>query len=458
MAWLERVAANRTPVRQRTSQRLSLQEYVDWFSFNGTNYPLLQTSMAKLDEETLAQTATAAYKANGPVFALVVARLQVFSQARFQWTRFQGGVPTDLFGTEALKVLERPWPGGTTADLLARMEVDVSLAGNAYIRRTSPTRLNRLRPDWVTIILGSNEDADHPGEAGDVEVLGYAYKPPNARMVVLTPRECAHYAPLPDPDCNFLGMSWVTPSILDVQADDAQTMHKRAFLVNAATPNLVIKFDARVDRKQVLEFKEIFELEHKGAWNAYKTVYLGGGADATTVGKDFQQLDFAATQGKGESRLAADAGVPPSWVGFSEGLQGSALNAGNFTAARRRFADGTMQHLWANAAASLEPIVPDPVSARDASLWFDTRSVSFLREDAGDLAKIQAEEAQTIGGLIKDGFEPKSVVDAVKNHDWARLVHTGLVSVQLTQPGTVPATQPTKALGNGKAPAEVGVP
>jgi muconolactone delta-isomerase len=135
-------------------------------------------------------------------------------------------------------------------------------------------------------------------------------------------------------------------------------------------------------------------------------------------------------------------------------LQGSALNAGNFTSARRRFADGTMQHLWRNAAASLEVLVPDPVNAPGASLWFDTRAVSFMREDAGDVAEIQAKEAATIAGLVKEGFEATSVIDAVRNHDWTRLVHSGLLSVQLQPPG---AGQPeTNGQGNGKVPATVG--
>lgn len=435
---IERVRATRaTPTRP---QNLSLQEYVEFFRFDGVDYPLLRTSTGKLDEEQLAWTASAAYHTSGPVFALVVARLQVFSQARFQWTRFEGGVPTDLFGSPTLKLLERPWgPGrsGTTADLLARMEVDVSLAGNAYIRRISRRgikRLNRLRPEHVIVVLGSDEDADHPAEAADVEVLGYAYAPPMGPMVLLTTDEVAHFAPIPDPDFNFLGQSWISPLLRDVQADGAMTEHKRRFLINAATPNLVIKFDARIGQEAVEHFKAIFEKDHIGVANAYRTVFLGGGADAVTVGKDFQQLDFAAVQGRGESRLAAAAGVPPSWVGFSEGLQGSSLNAGNFNASRRRFADGTAQHWWVNASASLEPIVADPVGAPGASLWFDTRSVSFLREDAADIAKIQGEEAQTIVALVKDGFTPESVVDAVKNHDWSRLQHSGYLSVQLQPP------------------------
>jgi len=429
---------------QEPTRSLSLSDWADYFSFGGNTYPLLQTTMGTVDEEKIAATANAAYRSNGIVFALVMARLQVFSQARFQWTRFVGGSPSDLFGSAELDVLERPWPGGTTGDLLARMEVDASLAGNAFIRRTRRDRLNRLRPDWVTIVLGSNEDADHPSEAGDVEVVGYIYQPPSGRMVVLERHEVAHYAPVPDPDNNFLGQSWITPAMGDVAADDASTAHKRAFFQNAATPNLAIKFDPSVTKEQVREFKQIIDDTHTGAWNAYKTLYLGGGADPMVIGKDFRELDFAVTQGKGESRLAADAGVPPSWVGFSEGLQGSALNAGNFTAARRRFGDGTMRHLWANAAASLEPILAKPDSG--VSLWYSTEAIPFLHEDAKDASEIQNQQAQTIALLVRDGFTAESAIAAVQNSDWSLLQHTGLLSVQMQAPGEQP---PASNTGDG---------
>jgi hypothetical protein len=74
---------------------------------------------------------------------------------------------------------------------------------------------------------------------------------------------------------------------------------------------------------------------HAGVANAYKTLYLTAGADATVVGKDLQQLDFKVVQGAGETRIAAAAGIHPVIVGLSEGLAGSSLNAGNFAAARR---------------------------------------------------------------------------------------------------------------------------
>lgn len=414
----------------------SMQDFVDVF---GAGFAPFLTQTWAPDTETKPTTAAGAYTDNGPVFSLVLARMQLFAQARFAWTRFKGGMPGDLFGTRELGILEQPWRGGTTADLLARMEMHVSTAGTAFVRKVKSDRLSCLRPQWVTVVIGSNEEADHPGEAGDAEIAGYIYKPPNAKGVVLLPEEVGLYAPLPDPDNNFLGMSWITPVLRDVSADDASLNHKRKFFQNAATPNLGIKFDASQTIEQVREFKELMESEHRGVWNAYKTLYLGGGADPVVLGKDFKELDFAVTQGKGESRLASAAGVPPSWVGFSEGLQGSALNAGNFQAARRRFGDGTMHHLWANASASLGTLVKAPDGA---TLWHDTRGIPFMREDAKDAADVQAAEAATITALVRDGFTAESAIAAVTNSDWSLLVHTGRLSVQLQDP-TVPGADPT---------------
>lgn len=424
---------------QQVEKRGSFQDWVDLMS-SPDLLPMVRTTMPALDEETVTGQLSGIVKSNGPVFALMLARMQVFSQARFQWTRFQRGEPGDLFGDSELGVLERPWTGGTTADLLARMEMDVTGAGNAYVRRVrsgrGASRLVRMRPDWVTIIMGSQEDAEHPGEAADVELLGYAYMPRydrGDRMIVLGTEEVAHFAPVPDPDGVFTGMSWLTPVIRDVFGDNAATVHKDRFFRNAATPNLAIKFDPGVSLDRVKEFKEFMEAGHRGAWNAYKTLYIGGGADPVAIGKDFKELDFAVTQGKGESRLASAAGVPPSWVGFSEGLQGSSLNAGNFTAARRRFGDGTMQHLWANAASSLQSLLRPPDDT--TSLWFVTRGIPFLNMDAKDAAEVQAREAQTLTALVRDGFTAESAKAAIQNHDWSLLVHTGRVSVQLQAPG-----------------------
>ena len=158
------------------------------------------------------------------------------------------------------------------------------------------------------------------------------------------------------------------------------------------------------------------------------------------VGANFDQLNLKSVQGAGETRIAAAAGVPASYLGISEGLAGSSLNAGNYVAARRRFADGTIRPLWRAACGALETLltVPDPT----VRLWYDDRDVAFLQEDVKDLADIKSREALTIESLIRAGFQPDSVVQAVTSGNYTVLEHTGLYSVQLQPPTPEQAALP----------------
>ena len=183
------------------------------------------------------------------------------------------------------------------------------------------------------------------------------------------------------------------------------------------------------------------DASHKGVERAFKTLYLGGGADVKVVGANFDQLNLKAVQGAGETRIAAAAGVPASYLGISEGLAGSSLNAGNYVAARRRFADGTIRPLWRSACGALQTLLelPDPT----VRLWYDDRDVAFLQEDVMDAAEIKSREALTIESFIRAGFTPDTSVQAVITGDFDRLEHTGLFSVQLQAP------QPGQAVEGG---------
>ncbi|MDX2681098.1 phage portal protein [Streptomyces soliscabiei] len=378
-----------------------------------------------------------AYKANGPVFALMMVRQLLFSEARFQFRQMRNGRPGELFGTPALAPLETPWPGGTTGNLLSRWIQNADLEGNGYVTNYNPGRLKMLRPDWVTIVTGSREEPGLPSEAIDSELLGFMYDPPTgSEPWFLLPEQVGHFAPYPDPEFQFRGMSWLTPVIREIVGDTAATRHKLKFFENGATPQVIVSFDASVTADKVKKFATLMNSEHAGVDRAYKTLYLGGGADATVVGKDLQQLDFKATQGAGETRLAAAAGVPPVIVGFSEGLAGSSLNAGNYASSRRRLADATMRPLWREAAGSLAPLINVPAGSE---LWYDDRDIAFLREDRKDAAEIQGLQSRTIRTLVDAGYEPASVVAAVEAEDYTLLQHTGLYSVQLQKPGSATA-------------------
>lgn len=372
-----------------------------------------------------------AYRANGVVFAVSLARMLLFSEARFKFRGLRSGRPGDLFGTPALEILERPWRNGTTGELLARMEQDVTLAGNCFIWHDRTRRqLRRLRPDWVTVL----STTDSPDVDVDSQVVGYFYGPPAKpdAAVLLPITEVVHWSPIPDPLAAWRGMSWLTPILREIDADSAATQHKLEFFEHAATPNMVVQFDAQVTQEQVRVFSEMLAEGHSGLSNAYKTLVLGGGADAKVVGSSFEQMSFKVVQGAGETRIAAAGGVPPVIVGLSEGLQAATYS--NYGQARRKFADGWARPTWRSAAAALANIIEVPSGAE---LWYDDRDIPFLQEDLKDAADIRAVDAVSIKALIEAGYDPDAVIAAVAADDLTVLAgsHTGMLSVQLQQPG-----------------------
>lgn len=408
-------------------ERMSMAEYQrlwEKFSFGGVSY---MVPSGRFDELTALEG-----MGNPIVAACISARLYVFSEARFGFQRYQSGRPGDMYGTPALSILERPWQSASTGDLLGRMEVDASLYGNSYWVIRSGEML-RLDPHRVVIATADVLD-QVSGKAFSRRLVGYSLVDEHGEEVAFfEPSEVAHYKPLPDASSPYRGKSWLSSVLPDVSADGEMTEYKHAFLRNAATPNLVVKFEPGVSEEAFKKFKERMDTGHRGTGNAFKTLYLSSGADVKAVGSNLEQLNFKAVQGAGETRIAAAAGVPASIVGISEGLAGSALNSGNYSAARRRFADGTIRPLWRSAAAALQNIVPAPDGA--SRLWYDDRDVSFLQEDVMDAADIKAKEAQTIETLIRAGFVPASAVAAVTSGNYQSLEHTGLYSVQLQPPG-----------------------
>lgn len=396
---------------------------------------------------------SAALRMCPPAFAAQLVRALVLSQARFTFRNLPSSrTPRRTFGTQALSVLEHPWPRASTGELLGRMEWHAGLAGNAYVVRRGG-RLRVIRPDWTAIVYGSQQEPEDAAHALDGEVIGYIYENGGIftgrnKPQTILPQDMAHWAPIPDPEHAGIGMSWITPAVREIQSDRLTTDHKIKFFEHGATPNLVVKGIKAATREKFLQIVDMLEMKHAGIANAYRTLYLTEGADATVVGSDLKQLDFKSTQGAGETRISVLSRVPASLLGIAEGLAGSSLNAGNFGMARRVFGDIWVYPTLQDAAGSLAPLVDVP---RDAELWYDTTDIPLLREDAKDAAEIQQIRAITIRQLIDGGFEPVSVIAAVQAQDMSLLRHSGLLSVQLQEPGVTALPS-----ANGKQVANQG--
>lgn len=422
--------------RNGDEERYTFDEYVQWKTLAGANFPLgMSTTVigtngksAERSDDTVIN-----YKTNGTVFACMGLRQSVFAEIVFRYIGIDNGRLGAFFGGANLDLLSRPWPNGTTGELATRMIQDADLMGNFFAVERGG-RLYRRDPRRVSIILDGNPQQDEL-----VNVAGYLYTTLAGQKYTYLPSEVCHWSPIPDPDAEYRGMSWLTPVLREIHADVASSDYRQRFYDNGATPNLIVKFPENVMNQDEFDrFKAKMNQEYNGVQNAHKTLYLAPGADATVVGTKPSDLALDETQGRDEVRIASAAGVPATLVGLKDSLKGSSLNAGNYSSARRRFSDGTMRPLYRSAAAALETLVPAPNS--NSKLWYDDSQVAFFREDRQDAAQIQSTKATAIRTLVDAGYEPETVIKAIELEDPSLLKHTGLFSVQLQPPsnGTNP--------------------
>lgn len=200
---------------------------------------MYQTWNGSPDDEPIIPTFTSyavdGYQSNGIIFSVILARLMLFSEAELKWQRYGDG---KLYGDRRLGLLEKPWPNGSTGELFARMEQDVSLAGNAFVRNVDDERLCRLRPDLVTIV---SELATDDWGRDYRRLIGYGWRSESGEILYFDKDEVAHWSPIPDPMANFRGMSWLTPIVREIDADTELTRYKIKYLQNAAPQPLDAK-------------------------------------------------------------------------------------------------------------------------------------------------------------------------------------------------------------------------
>jgi phage portal protein BeeE len=377
------------------------------------------------------------------VFSASLTRLALFCEARFQ---FQAKDDKHLFGNTTLTKLEVPFgPNTTSGDLLARMEQDTFLTGNSYIwDAPGEDRLVRLRPDWVTIV---SEAVQVAGGGFYRRPLGYWWEPPKTVLdqgegFLVPAGECCHWRPVPDPQADFRGMAPLTPVYRDVLGDDGLVQHKVRYLQHAASPNLLIKYSQKLQPGTVDAIRERVHGRYGSVNNAYKTLVLDQGADATVIGNSLSQMDFSNVSAVGTERILAACGVPGVLVGL-EPLRGAGRG---FQESMHKFADLWARPHWRSVCGALEQLLDVPAGNR---LWFDTSDIAALRDGEMERGQTALVQAQALLALVQSGFTHESAVAAVQAMDLSQLQAGGIgtpsgsqqaVQHLLPQPGQPGAT------------------
>ena len=387
---------------------------------------VLTTTYGSPDKEAiLPQVASGARDAYGNtvVFAAILARICLFSEARFKFQREQD---KNLFTDARLGRLQRPWgdDGGTEGELLARAEQDVSLAGNFFLWDAGD-RLVRWRPDWVTIISALVQVDNGTGRPGFYRrVIGYWHEPPKSATgqgegFFVPVSQVVHWAPLPDPEASFRGMSWLTPAVREAQADSGMTAYKTKYLQHAATPNLLLKYAQKLAPGTIDRIRERVTARYGGVDNAFRTLVLDQGADATVIGNSLSQMDFSGVQQAGADRILADGNVPGVIVGL-EPLRGAGRG---YQESMRKFADLYGRPQWRSFCGALQKFTPgNDVDSGAVRLWYDTADIAALQEGEQERAQMTLIHAQAVLTYVNAGYTRESAVKAVVANDVSQLV------------------------------------
>lgn len=383
-----------------------------------TGAAVLTTTYGSADrEQVLPQVTAWAQQANAsgsPVFSAILVRMMLLSEGRFT---YQAKADKHQYGNTSLGVLEKPWPDGTSGELIARMEQDASLAGNSYTwAPPGEGLLVRLRPDWTTIV---SELVPVPDGGWYRKKVGYWCEPPKGILsrqdgFMAPADEVAHWHPIPDPAADFRGMSWLTPVIRDVQGDEAMAQYKIRYLQNDATPNIIIKYAQKLHTTTIDSIRDRMAARYAGPDNAGKTLVLDQGADLTLVGNSLEQMDFSNVGQAGIERILAPSGVPALLVGL-ESIKGAGKS---YEDVIRRFADLTLRPLWRSLCSALEPLTATPAGSR---LWIDTGDIAALQEGEQVRAQVTLIRAQAALALVQAGATLDSAVAAIEAGDMSQL-------------------------------------
>lgn len=362
--------------------------------------------------------AAEALTSNGVAYGIFRQRLELFAQGRFRFRRFGNPRPTmaDSFSSSALAPLEpNRW-------LFEQCELGVARAGAAFFVFDGSV-LRSLPAEWCTIVAGSNRDPKDPALAWDAHPTGLIYDPQNGTEAeVWRWEEVFAYIPETDPVARWRGISWLRPAMEDIGADNGARRYLTRFYTNHATPNSAVVFPPEVTEEKIKIFRDLFLAKYQGVENAFRTAFLGGGADVKVIGAPLKDLDSEAVRQQVHKDMCTAAGVPVVAAGVEQGTYANSKES------KRALADMKIRYLWAVAAETFAPAIAVPGGSE---LYVETAHIAALQADALDDANVLETQARTMRTLWDGGGEPTSVITSVIKGDLSSLAHTGKLSVQL---------------------------
>ena len=428
--------------------------------FQWPDYRVGQPMPLLTDYQSYAQEG---YSANSLIYSAIAYKCRAVSAAPLR--AYTGDVdhPEVLPPRHPLsKLLSRPNPYQSGADLMQLNTVYLNVAGNVflYIDREgkNPRALNSLRPDRVFII---------PGERGSLK--GYIYVPEGRTRLdgmPILPADMMHVK-LPNPldplEGLGYGLSPISALAHSGDVDNQITKYLKTFFEKGTMQNIVLKFDFPMTGEQMAEARAKWHEVYGSADNWWKVGILDQSGSVQQLGLTFDQMGFGPIDERNESRILGPFGVPPILIGSRNGLARSTY--ANYETARKAFWEDTFVPELGLYESSLDYYL---AQGEDITIRFDTSQVPALRQDV--LKQIEGAKSlwsmgvpantavQTVGLAIEDipggevGYLPLNLVPVGKSKPIPVIPPTA--QPQIEEPVEAPATPEQSAEGSANASEE----
>lgn len=398
---------------------------------------------AEEPDRSYANAANEGYRKNELVFACIQEYITSASEARLiVGTRDEGGNLVETTDERASMLVREPNRSQDMTAFLEQMHMQLLIGGNNYMFKPTSnigtlSGLWLLRPDRVRVIPDMMTGSPN----------GWKYTL-DGKTVILPEDEISQHKNL-DPLSDWYGLGALQVLAKMVNLDVGATDFASATFTNKGVPAGFLKLTRRLNSQEEADtIRKNWFARFAGKLNWQKVGVLDEDADYKKLAPDMGDMGMGDLRTVTESRICAAFGVPPIVVGANVGLENGTYS--NYAQAKESFWEETLLPAYKRIAAFLTRALRDTVEFRGMEFAFDFSEVRALADDKQQEAETEKTKADTAGILIRAGYTPESVTEALALPE--SLEHTGLVPVtvqgeQLAEGGTPTLSIPLPTRG-----------
>lgn len=204
-----------------------------------------------------------------------------------------------------------PYEGGDPYSLVADMVMALETTGNYYAQKIlDPAgRVSELIPIPSEYVKPKREDSGQ--KVFSVRVRG-------GKQQTYTPREILHVRGFALHAGDVEGVSPIRLYRDVLGSSQGLQEYQGAFFRNGAAPGGAIKVPGRVTEQGAREIIKVWEAEHRGVSNAFRTAVLGNGSDWVSLGVSMADAQYVESRNLNVADVCRIFRVPRELVGGTE--------------------------------------------------------------------------------------------------------------------------------------------